>query len=117
MKTKKCRVRVKDIKQGITIYASHPFLGIAKMKILGKPYKNKYGLWVKVKHENGFVTEGSLRDNGITKGDSYNDRRSFFKLKHAEEWLKMSKDEKYIKRHNDHLEWCKEMDEMFDYYY
>jgi len=41
MKTKNCRVRVKDIKQGITIFVSHPVYGINEYVVDSKPFIHK----------------------------------------------------------------------------
>ena len=93
MKTKNTRVRVKDIKQGITIYVSHPVYGIDKHLIASKPYISKYvgSLFadsIKQYETWDFKDNFSLRDAGISPGEGYNGRRSFFKLKHAKEWAR-----------------------------
>ena len=96
MKTKNTRVRAKDIKQGVTIYVSHPVYGIEKRLIESKPYTNKHtgSLFVDsiTQYETwDFKDNFSLNDAGISPGKGYNGRRSFFKLKHAEEWARKMK--------------------------
>ena len=107
MKTKNTRVRIKDIKQGVTIYTSHPVYGIEKRFLLSKPFKSASGIsnFCKQHTEHVFNSDFSLRDAGVTKGESYNYRRSFFKRKHAEEWArKMKNDKGFIKHHQKHLD-------------
>lgn len=89
---KNTRVRVKDIKAGVTIYVAHPVCGIKKRVIAGRPFMRMgIGIFVKCKYRMShdgsvYYVNHSLGDMGITKGDSYNGRRAFFKLKHAEAW-------------------------------
>ena len=121
MKTKNTRVRVKDIKQGITIYVSHPVYGIDKHLIASKPYISKYvgSLFadsIKQYETWDFKDNFSLRDAGISPGEGYNGRRSFFKLKHAEEWArKMKTDPAFSARHDRHEESNKIFDEAADW--
>ncbi len=116
MKTKNTRVRVKDIKQGVVVYKSHPVYGIQKLEILGKPFVNPmtgslfakaviaYDTW---SNEDTF----SLCDSGISSGSGYNFKRSFFKLKHAEEWArKMKTDPEFIDNYKNHVEACKSLE-------
>ena len=108
MKTKNTRVRVSDIKQGVRIFVSHPFFGIEEYLINNRPFVNKYtgSLFVMCEAEWG-ERETSLCDAGILKGEGYNDRRSFFKMKHAQEWAdKMRSDPNVIARHHDHMDFC-----------
>ena len=52
-----------------------------------------------------FEDNFSLRDAGITPGESYNYRRTFFKRKHAEEWAsKMINDPGFIRHHDQHVQ-------------
>ena len=117
MKTKNVKVRVKDIKQGVTIYIAHPVYGIEKVEVTSKPYINKHTKLLFMRFRTICETWGeyegthSLWDAGITS--TYNDRRSFFKLKHAEEWVrKWSKDKGFIRRHAEHEERCRWCDEI-----
>jgi hypothetical protein len=112
MKTKNVRVRAKDIKQGVRIFISHPFFGVEELLVAGRPYVSKYSgfIFVKAVTEYSQGHEFSLDDAGISAGESYNDRRSFFKRKHAEDWAaKMSKDPHVIDRHERHLDLCNEL--------
>lgn len=102
MSIKNTRLRLKDIRAGITVYVSHPVYGIEQYKILSKPYMNgTIGLFVK----SIMVIDGitfptgtmSLDDAGITPGKSYNGRRTFTKLKQALRWMEQhSKDKQFI---------------------
>lgn len=122
MKTKNVKVRAKDVKHGVTIYTAHPVYGIDSYVVLGKPYINKHthSLFVKVLvrssiGNHSYQTTKSLCDEGITS--TYNDRRSFFKLKHAEEWMRKWKDDKgFQKRQKEHEESCRLL-HCFDYFY
>lgn len=117
---KNTRIRVKDVKHGLVMYRAHPVYGIEKYVVQGKPYLSEHGksLFVKVYGKSLFVktlrysslngecykSEISLTDAGITKGDSYNGRRSFRKLKQAEAWVvKWGKSPTFIKQHQRHL--------------
>lgn len=104
---KNTRVRVKDIKAGKVIYIAHPEYGIVKKVVTSKPYMNRnIGLFAKcvTQYDNfSVVTHFSLRDAGITEGDSYNGRRAFFKRKHAVAWAeKWAKDKSFIEQHARH---------------
>lgn len=94
MKTGSCRVREKDIKAGKTIYVAHPAYGIVKHTLIGRPYISKYTGSLFADTSRIFCGEPenfSLCDAGISKGSGYNWRRSFFKLKHAEDWVNRMK--------------------------
>lgn len=111
MKTKNVKVRIKDIKHGRIIYTAHPFFGIDKTIVKSKPYMVKgIGLFyncIKVYDDYNCDSSTSLCDNGIMSGESYNDRRSFFKEKQAIEYMnKMKTDKKVIKAQNKHEESC-----------
>lgn len=119
MRTKNVKVKLKDVKAGVTMYVSHPVYGIEKHIVLGKPFlcEHTKSLFVQVRssYGEGFlignnIDTRSLSDMGITS--LYNDRRTFFKLKHAEEWIiKWSKQQGFIERQAKHEELCK----LFDY--
>ena len=112
MKTKNVRVRVKDIKQGVQIFRSHPFFGVEEIQVKSRPYNSSLvgSLFAKSASKYGDDTF-SLSDAGIMNGESYNDRRTFFKRKQAEEWAKkMKTDKAVIARHEAHLQRCKELD-------
>lgn len=120
MKTKNVKVKFKDIKQGVTLYISHPVYGIERLTVVGKPYYHKtvrsFFVTVVQHYDMGnYKTERSLNDMGVTS--TYNDRRTFFKLKHAEEWAKTwSTDKGFQQRHAAHEEWCSMLDEdHYDY--
>lgn len=125
MKTKNVKVRLEDVKAGVTMYVSHPVYGIEKHVVMGKPFLSKHtnSLFVKVKsfygdnfEDGNYVSERSLCDMGITS--LYNDRRTFFKLKHAKEWQnKWSKQEGFIRRHEQHEQWCEDFAWPEDDYY
>jgi hypothetical protein len=109
MKTKNVKVRVKDIKQGIRVFVAHPFYGIVENKISSKPYLSAItnSLFAKAMSEYG-ERSFSLSDAGITPGESYNDRRTFFKRKHAQEWVnKMKTDKNVLLRHAEHERACR----------
>lgn len=121
MKTKNVKIKPKDIKAGVTAYIAHPFLGIDKVVFTSRPYVGKHSEFPRanvLRVSELFVgkvykSEVFLGDAGIIT--SYNDRRTFFKLKHAEEWVrKWSANPRAIERHNDHIEFCKSMDD-YDY--
>lgn len=113
MKTANVKVRVKDVRQGVTLYTAHPLYGIEKCIVLGKPFVEHHtkSLFVNIKSylDDGFeyTTAVSLRDKGITPGDSYNGRRTFFKLKQAQAWMKKwSTDLNFKQKHANHEAWC-----------
>jgi hypothetical protein len=113
MKTKNCKVRVKDIKQGVTVYRAN-FYGTEKIFITGRPHLNKStnSLFVDGKNEDGRKIWFSLNDAGITAGESVNDKRTFFKRKHADGYIrKMSTDKRVAARREDHDRRCREHDE------
>ena len=112
MKTKNVRVRVKDIKQGVTIYIAHPAYGIEEAVVVTRPYVSHFTgyLLFDVYTKYGYNSE-SVGDAGITSGDSYNYRRTFFKRKHAEEWVnKMATDKGFLKNQAQNKAW----NDMFD---
>lgn len=133
MKTKNVRVRPQDLKQGVTVFKVHPIYGIEKYLITGRPYMhNDVGLFVPAKqtYDDGFTFEDSfsLHDAGIidlrarhNPCDSYNGRRTFFKLKHAQEWMeKWSTQRQFKIQHAEHVLRNDEMSELwdaFDYHY
>ena len=107
MKTKNVRVRIADIKHGRIIYVSHPFFGIEKYTVESRPYRKTYDLFFDVKSPYFGGYSKSIDDCGISNGESYNDRRTFFKERQAKEWVdKMSKDPQAIARHQQHLQSC-----------
>lgn len=117
MKTKNVKVRMQDIKQGVTIYVAHPVYGINKYIIKGKPFLSKYtnSLFVKASW-NGYDTKFSLADAGITS--TYNDRRAFFKLKHAKTWEReWASDKGFLRRQAEHERLCKLLGPFNHYYY
>ena len=122
MKTKNTKARLKDIKAGVTLYVSHPVYGIEKLIVIGRPYIHKSvgSHFVQVKQESRWSTSGfftdsrSLRDMGVTS--TYNDRRSFFKLKHAEQWQKKWINNKaFQERQAAHERFCEEMDNLLNF--
>lgn len=118
MKTANVKVRVKDVRKGVTMYTAHPIYGIDKYVADGRPFMVAgVGLFVNVKVQSQFsvngsyVTKRSLCDAGITPGNSYNGRRTFFKLKHAQAWMdKWATDKGFRKSHAEHERWCALMD-------
>lgn len=105
MKVKNTRLRFKDIKAGVTAYTSSNEFGVEYPLIFtSRPYKvfwntsmrlgKAFGWFANVRifytgsdgETYSFNATESLQDLGITKGSSYNGRRTFRKLKHAEEW-------------------------------
>ena len=121
MKTKNTKARLKDIKAGVTLYVVHPVYGIEKLTVMDRPYMHNsvgsYFVKVRCEHSLGYnwsyTTDRSLKDMGITS--TYNDYRTFFKFKHAEEWQKKWADDKgFQKRHAAHVSFC---DDMYDYEY
>jgi hypothetical protein len=125
MKTANVKVRLKDIRQGVTIYISHPIYGIEHLIVSSKPKVSKTtgALFFSATRlfDNGLIvhdTLESIRDSGICGGNSYNGRRTFFKLKHAEEWQRKSlKDPKFLAIHKRHEEMNRDLDDMEDYYH
>lgn len=121
---KNTRVRVKDIKAGVTIYVAHPVYGIEKRVIAGRPYMNANTNSLFVCCMCRFLSNGevyysdhSLRDMGITEGSSYNGRRTFFKMKHAEAWAdKWKHDAGFKAQHARHEENIREWDEFDEFY-
>ena len=114
MKTKNVRVRVSDIKQGRIICVASPFYGISKYIISSRPYIHIHNwLFFDSINEYGGKDRHSIEDAGINSGNSYNDRKTFFKLKQAKEWAsKMKTNKQVITRHEKHLESCKSMNYM-----
>lgn len=118
MKTANVKVRVKDVRKGVTMYTAHPIYGIDKYVADGRPFMVAgVGLFVNVKVQSQFsvngsyVTKRSLCDAGITPGNSYNGRRTFFKLKQAQAWMdKWATDKGFRKSHAKHERWCALMD-------
>lgn len=98
MKTKNVKVKPKDLKQGVTIYTAHPLYGIEHRVVMSKPYiRNGIGLCCnsitfigdRTYDDHFFLEDCGIYDLSITDDcDSYNSRRTFFKLKHAEEWVR-----------------------------
>jgi len=121
MKTANVKVRVKDVRQGVTMYTAHPVYGINQYVAAGKPFMVQgIGLFVNVKVKSMFsvtgsyVTKRSLCDAGISPGNSYNGRRTFFKLKHAQAWVKKwATDKGFQASHAEHERWCSLMDTRF----
>ena len=115
MKTKNVKVKPEDVKQGRIIYVSHPVYGIQKKEITSKPYMiSGIGMFVDcIVHFGGnesYKNKFSLNDSGISKGNSRNGKRSFFKLKQAEEWAKKwSKDKSFILHQARHERACQDM--------
>jgi hypothetical protein len=120
MKTSNVKVRLKDIRQGVTIYVSHPVYGINKYFVTSRPYKTKHGsLMFNTKQDYSWgLSEGytSTMDCGICCENTYNGRRTFFKLKHAEEWQRKSlKDPKFLAIHKRHEAMCRDLDDREPY--
>ena len=101
MKVSKTKVRLKDLRAGITIYVASPMHGIEKYLVLSTPYKvdlgysitKSYSMFFRSrKYYSDWVYDSttSARDAGIV-ANNYNDRKTFFKLKHAEEWVSRGK--------------------------
>jgi hypothetical protein len=112
MKTANTKVRLKDLRAGVTVYTAHPHYGIEKRVILGRPYVSKHtgSLFVKCLEQcdwGTFEHDFSTRDAGIT--GLYNGRRTFFKLKHAQAWAKKWQTQPgFRKDHARHEAWCRE---------
>ena len=113
MKTKLVKVHIEDIKQGRIFYVSHPFYGIERIKVLSRPYMvSGIGLFFDYKTPYG-ISRRSVSDSGISNGKGYNNRRTFFKLKQAEEWQnKMKTDPETIDRHERHLRMNEKIEDM-----
>lgn len=117
---KNTRVRVKDIKQGRTIYIAHPVYGIEKVVLVGRPYRSRFtGNLFADKHFTTvggvqIITSFSLVDAGISEGHGYgNGYRAFFKRKHAVAWEdKWANDPDFIKRQARHEADCAEWDDL-----
>lgn len=125
MKTKNVKVRVNDIKAGRVIYVAHPVYGICTYLIKSRPKLGQYvkSLFVDVqmifdgKTYNTRTDSISLRDSGVIGGNSYNGRRTFFKLKQAEAWMKKWADSPwFIESHEEHERSNRELDLLGSYY-
>lgn len=121
MKTKNVKVRIGDIRQGRVAYVAHPVYGIEKVAFLGRPYINKTveSPWVDTitypGQSSGYERGRSLCDMGVT--DLYNGRRTFWKLKHAEAWVKKwGTDLGFQAQQAEHEEFCAMMDELDSMY-
>jgi hypothetical protein len=119
MKTANVKACVKDMKAGVTVYTAHPVYGIDKRVITGRPYmESNIGLFVPcilIYSQGQYVGTSSLCDMGVSPGNSYNGRRTFFKLKHAQAWMdKWATDKGFIADHARHEEMCEMMDD-WDY--
>lgn len=116
MKTKNVKVRIKDVKQGKILYISHPFYGIDKVTVVSRPYVSKHTgfLFFDIRTSYG-TTSKSICDAGISPGEGYNNRRTFFKRKHAEEYQNRMKDDpKVIAVHLRHEQSIRDSEE-WDY--
>ncbi len=97
MSIKNKKITAKDLKAGVTVYVSTPnYKGIDKYVITGKAKINEYGFniypcrhfhfvngqWRRFNASNGYFPN----DAGLSPSESYNGRRTFRKLKHAQEW-------------------------------
>ncbi|AXF53033.1 MAG: hypothetical protein [Caudoviricetes sp.] len=123
MQASKVKVRLKDIRSGVTVYTAHPVYGIDKVVITSRPFM-KYlscgsplALFVKTRvpsfiHPGEFFEmEQALSDMGVYF-NYRTDRRTFFKLKHAEQWVKQQGScPKFKERQANHDEWCKTLDD------
>jgi hypothetical protein len=111
MKIKNTRVRLKDIHDGAILYIAHPWYGIVKVMVIGKPrLESSIGsLFIKVRSissNTSYETQRSLRDMGVTISVPYNGRRTFKKLKQAEAYVRWGlKDPRTVAQHQDHLIW------------
>lgn len=122
MKTSNVKVRVKDVRQGVTMYTAHPVYGIESYKVMSKPFMNSdIGLFMMVEKQSSlwegwtYKTKKSLCDAGILPGNSYKGRRTFFKLKHAQAWVKKwATDKGFQESQDEHEKWCALMDD-WDY--
>lgn len=112
MKTKNVKVRAKDLKQGVTVYTACPWYGGTKrIVITGKPKKHADSGFYSVSYEaESYIYPGELTQSYFCLGDygmpdSYgNDKRVFFKRKHAEEYIRRVKsDPQAIARQEKHL--------------
>ena len=123
MQVSKVKVRLKDIRHGVKVYVAHPVYGIDEYTLLSRPFHKRgkivgsLGNWVKIRvpvstlfSDKGYYeTDHSLRDMGVTS--TYNDRRTFFKRKHAEQWMdQQARCPRFQERQREHEEWCKSLD-------
>lgn len=118
MKTKNVKVRKEDIKAGRMVYVSHPVYGIEACLILSRPYQvSDIGMAFNYRNvDHGYETHRFLNDSGISNGDSYNNKRTFFKIKHAKEWArKMAKSHIFIARQERHERFVSEINRDFAY--
>lgn len=118
MKTSNVKLRMKDIRAGVTFYSAHPVYGIQKFVATSLPYKNKRtnSFFVDVINKFGWGSRISLMDHGINP-PYYNGRRSFKKLKQAERWMEIwGKDKDFIFSQERHEEMIEGMlaDEFYD---
>lgn len=114
MSIKRTKVRLNDIKVGRVFYTAHPVYGIETWTCKSKPYMiNGIGLFVDYLNEGyTYVGNRSVRDSGIN--GYYNGRRTFRKLKQAQAWAKSwINDPEFIKQHQEHEDFCKDMDFMY----
>lgn len=118
MKTKQVRLKFDQIKAGVVGYVAHPMYGIRRVVFKGRPYfkdhtpnvpPSRPSWWVDTECEHGLKDYSSICDMGIPAPHTnfltpfYNDRRTFRKLKHAEEWCrKWKNDPGFIARHAKH---------------
>lgn len=121
MKTRNVKARVADMKAGVTVYTAHPVYGIDKRVITGRPYMEKgIGMFVPCVvyfTDGSYETTSSLCDMGVSPGNSYNGRRTFFKLKQAQAWMKKwATDTGFKQSHDTHEKWCELMNDM-EYHY
>ena len=117
MKIKKTRVRLKDIHDGAILYIAHPWYGIEKVVVVGKPFVSEYSGYLFIKghtiydgkeYDNSY----SLSDMGVTISNPYNGQRTFKKLKQAEAYVRWGlKDPHTVAQHQEHLRWCEELDD------
>ena len=125
MQTSKVKVRLKDIRAGVTVYTAHPVYGVDKAFITSRPFM-KYlscgaplALFVKTRvpssiYPGEFIEmEQSLSDMGVYF-TYMTDRRTFFKLKHAEQWVKQQGScPKFKERQENHDKWCETLDNWY----
>lgn len=117
MKIKKTRVRLKDIHHGAVLYVACPWYGISKVVVVGKPYLSKHTESLFVRVSDPFRRKRSLRDMGITVTEPYNCKRTFKKLKQAEAYVQWGRrDPASIAKQQEHLEYCKWLDDQTEYY-
>ncbi len=108
MNLKKTRVRLKDLHHGAILYIAHPWYGIRKVTVVGKPYFSKYqpkSLFLDViKHYTNWDNKDriSLCDSGIVES-SYSLYRTFTKLKQAQAYVQWGqRDPLTVKRQHRH---------------